>query len=58
LSDTSLLTDVTLVFLVVNLSIGLLTILMKRMLTSAFLSVYRLDDLSLLFLYIAQGIIF
>jgi hypothetical protein len=52
-------TEATLAFLVVNLLLGLLAILLtERVLTSAVLSVYRLDDSSLVFLYIIQDILF
>lgn len=52
------LTGMMLVFVVINLTIGLVAILTVRMVTHVFLSVYLLEDVFLLCFSALQGILF
>lgn len=49
---------ISLIFLVVNIGLGVLTILAARVLTGAFVSMYRAADGTFLVLSLIQGLVF
>ncbi|MFQ5960880.1 MAG: hypothetical protein ACE5MG_05755 [Candidatus Methylomirabilales bacterium] len=49
---------ITLVFLVLNIGLGVVTILATRVLTGGFVSMYRAADGTLLVLSLIQGLVF